>query len=359
MMSSALESPHAFRRGDPDATPDGQAVLLAGIDGGGTKTTALVADERLTVLGEGRSGPSNFLRVGVEAAVTAILEALEDACRQAECTPADLRALGIGLAGIAHPTHYRRMREALLRALVEHLAYGARDPQSLQNFVLTTDAEIALYGATDGQPGVVIVSGTGSIAYGMNARGQKARSGGWGPTFGDEGSGYDIARRALAAVASAYDGRMPPTLLTERVCRYFGIESPAELPRVIYEDATSLNIAPLSEVVIQAAREGDAVAREILREAGLELARTAIAVIKRLRLQQEAFRVSYVGGVFSAGELILEPIRQKIREVAPKAELNPPLFPPAVGALKLALARLGLSDRESEAARSLPKLGVR
>ncbi len=358
-MSDALESSHAFRRREPDVMPEGQPVFLAGVDGGGTKTTALVADERLTILGEGHSGPSNFLRVGVEVAVTAILEALEDACRRAGLVPANLRALGIGLAGIAHPAHYRRMREALLRALVERLAYGTRDPQQVENIVLTTDAEIALYGATDGQPGVVIISGTGSIAYGVNARGQKARSGGWGPTFGDEGSGYDIARRALTAVASAYDGRMPPTLLTERVCRYFGIESPAELPRVIYGDATSPNIAPLSEVVIQAAREGDAVAREILREAGWELARTAIAVIKRLRLQQEAFRVSYVGGVFSAGELILEPIRQKIREVAPKAELSPPRFPPAVGALKLALARLGLSDRESEAACPLPKLGVR
>jgi len=334
-------------------------IFLAGIDGGGTKTVALVADDQLTILGEGRSGPSNFLRVGVEAAVGAVLEALEAACHQAGLAPADLRALGIGLAGIAHPAHYRRMREALLRALIERLGYGAHDPSQVENLVVTTDAEIALYGATDGQPGVVIISGTGSIAYGMNARGQKARSGGWGPTFGDEGSGYDIARRALVAVASAYDGRMPPTLLTERVCRYFGIESPVELPRVIYGDGASPNIAPLSEVVVQAAREGDAVAREILHEAGLELARTAIAVIKRLRLQQDAFRVAYVGGVFSAGDLILEPIRQKLREVAPKAELGPPLFPPAVGALKLVLARLRLSDRASDVACSWPKLSVR
>jgi len=349
----------ARERYGPEMKPEGETLWLAGIDGGGTKTTALVADTSLNVLGEGHAGPSNFLRVGVEAALTAVVTALSEACAHAGLRPADLRALGIGLAGIAHPAHYRRMREALLRALAERLSYGARDPRQQENIVLTTDAEIALYGATDGQPGVVIISGTGSIAYGMNARGQKARSGGWGPTFGDEGSGYDIARRALAAVASAYDGRMPPTLLTERVCRYFGIESPAELPRVIYGSETSPNIAPLSEVVIQAAREGDGVAREILREAGLELAQAALAVIKRLRLHQEAFRVSYVGGVFSAGELILEPIRRTIREVAPKAELGPPLFPPAVGALKLALAHLGLSDRRSEEARSLPTLSVR
>lgn len=320
-------------------------IRIAGIDGGGTKTIALIADERLHVLGEGRAGPSNFLRVGVDAAVAAVVTALEDACRQARCTLSELAALGIGLAGIAHPAHHRRMREALLRALTERRA-GMRASWTAEDLLLTTDAEIALYGATDGQPGVVIIAGTGSIAYGMNAHGQKARSGGWGPTFGDEGSGYDIARRALVAVASAYDGRLPPTLLTDRVCQYFGIESPADLPRIIYGSEASPNIAPLSEIVIQAAREGDAVARHILREAGLELARTAIAVIKRLRLQREAFRVSYVGGVFSAGELILNPLREKIQEVAPRAELAPPLFPPAVGALKLVLARLDLSHRE-------------
>lgn len=336
----------------------GMALLLAGVDGGGTKTTAVVATEQLLRLGEGQSGPSNFLRVGTEAAVRAVLEALEDACQKAGFRVSDLEAIGIGLAGIAHPMHYRRMREALFRALTERAA-RARDLWSAENVLLTTDAEIALYGATDGQPGVVIISGTGSIAYGMNAHGQKARSGGWGPTFGDEGSGYDIARRALAAVASAYDGRMPPTRLTERICQYFGIESPAELPRIIYGNEASPNIAPLSEVVIHAAREGDAVARHILRDAGRELARTAIAVIKRLRLQHEVFRVSYVGGVFSAGELILDPLRETIHKVAPRAEIGPPLFPPAVGALKMVLARLHAPGHGRERARSAQPLIAR
>ncbi len=340
-------------------------MLLAGVDGGGTKTSALIADEQLRPLGEGQAGPSNFLRVGVEAAVEAILKALERACQEARRAPSDLSALGLGLAGVAHPAHHRRMREALLRALNQRVP--ARTPWTSENVFLTTDAEIALYGATDGRPGVVIISGTGSIAYGMNARGQKARSGGWGPTFGDEGSGYDIARRALAAVAAAYDGRLPPTLLTEQVCRYFGIESPAELPRIIYQAETHLNLASLSELVIEAARAGDAIARQILREAGWELARTAIAVIRRLRLQSLRFPVCYVGGVFAAGELILEPLRQKIREVAPQAEVTPPLFPPTVGALKwlqiqrerLRTETPGLGDASEDIACPVPQMSIR
>jgi len=243
------------------------------------------------------------------------------------------------------------MRDALLAALNARSTRQGREGTASwwgpENFLLTTDAEIALAGATDCQPGLVIISGTGSIAYGMNAQGQRARSGGWGPTFGDEGSGYDIARRALVAVASSFDGRLQPTALSERICRYFGIETPAELPPLIYDNEKGINIAALSEVVIEAAREGDAIATTILREAGVELARAVVAVIGRLHMQRDEFRVAYVGGVFSAGDLILQPIRERVAQIAPRATVAPPLFPPTIGAIKLVMMKLGLG-RSSE-----------
>jgi N-acetylglucosamine kinase len=320
-------------------------MFVIGVDGGGTKTAALLTDARLVPLGRGWSGPANFLRVGLETAVASVLAAIQQACGQAGVTLSEITALGIGLGGVDHPTHHRRMREALSAALnappkqrggvVAPVRWGP------ENLLLTTDADIALAGATDCQPGIVIISGTGSIAYGMNSRGQRARSGGWGPTFGDEGSGYDIARRALRAVVSSYDGRLQPTLLSDRICRHFGIESPADLPPLIYGNER-VNIASLTELVIETARDGDTIAQHILRDAADELARAVIAVIRRLRMQQDEFRVCYVGSVFLAGEMILTPLGERVRAVAPRAILAPPLFPPTVGAIKLALGRLTL-----------------
>jgi N-acetylglucosamine kinase-like BadF-type ATPase len=208
---------------------------------------------------------------------------------------------------------------------------------------LTTDAEIALGGATDCQPGVVIISGTGSIAIGLNARGEKARSGGWGPTLGDEGSGYDIGRRALGAAMAAYDGRIDETVLTARICDYFQVASPTELPKVVYDNQRdAVRLAPLSRIVEEAAGEGDRVAIEILGEAAWELARAVVAVIERLHMQAESFPVCYVGSVFKGGELILAPMRKSILQFAPGAEVRSPLYPPAIGAVKLALKQRGL-----------------
>jgi N-acetylglucosamine kinase-like BadF-type ATPase len=274
------------------------------------------------------------------------MTAINAACQSANVDLNQVRMISAGLAGVQHPTHSRRMREALGGALNQKASQLAGQPTTRwrgQDLMVSTDAEIALAGATDCQPGVVIISGTGSIAYGLNTSGQRARSGGWGPTMSDEGSGYDIGRHALSAVMASYDGRLPETVLTQRVCEYFQLDSPTELPKIVYGDQReAIRLAPLSRVVEDAAKEGDVVAQQILSGAAEELAKAVVAVIKRLKLQDEPFMVCYVGSVFKAGELILTPMRKLITKVAPRAELRPPLFPPAVGAVKLALKRIEL-----------------
>jgi N-acetylglucosamine kinase-like BadF-type ATPase len=202
------------------------------------------------------------------------------------------------------------------------------------------DARIALAGATDLEQGVVIIAGTGSIAYGVNQQRRYERAGGWGPAMGDEGSGHYIGRRALEAVVSAYDTRSQPTTMTEAVCRHFGVSSPPDLPLVIYESPNRLSdeISALARIVVRAAREGDSAAKSIITEAAVELARAVVAVIERLGLQEQAFRVAYVGGVFEAGEIIIKPMTDAIRMVAPRAFVGPPLNPPVIGAARLALA---------------------
>lgn len=320
-VAQALRARTGFR--NDKALVDGGYFL--GIDGGGTKTQAVIADGQCRVVGEGFSGASNPLRVGLEEAISHIDGAVHEACAQAGVELSDISSACAAIAGINHPIHYDTMRAALGRVL------------PVQNLQMVTDARAALAGALDGRPGVVIVAGTGSIAMGINEAGLEARSGGWGPTLGDEGSGYDIARRALKAIASSFDGRSPQTILTERVCHRLHIANTTDLPGVIYNsDSEPVEIASLAELVDAAAREGDEVSRSILSEAGEELARLAISVIKRLGLQADPFLVACVGSVFKSGDVVLKPLREAVLSVAPRAEFGPPLFPPTLGAVKLA-----------------------
>ena len=314
------------------AARDDEQYFL-GIDGGGTKTHAVVCDSTFRVIGEGTSGASNPLRAGLEQAVSHVEEAVAEACNQAGIATGQVSAACAAIAGVSHPIHFHTMKDALDHAL------------RLEAFELVSDARAALEGALDGRAGAVLVAGTGSIAMGINSSGEVARSGGWGPTISDEGSGYDIARRALKAVISSFDGRSPQTKLTLMVCDKLGIAGASDLPGVLYNsDSEPVEIAPLAELVAEAAREGDRVAREILREAGRELGKLVVSVIERLGLEAEAFRVAFVGSVFKSGDLVLESLCETVRAVAPRAELGQPLFPPEIGAVKLARKRLCMSE---------------
>ena len=303
-----------------------------GVDGGGTNCRAAVVNDAGETLGESQAEAANFLRVGLEKAISHIRNAVHQACEQTGIEPSQITAACIGLAGVSHPDHNRQMLSALKEAL------------PIKDILLETDARVALAGATGNEPGVVIIAGTGSIACGINARGRFARSGGWGPIMGDEGSGSYIGRRALEAVVMAYDYRGKPTAMMEPVLKHFGVASPPELPPVIYETtdeqrhAVMAKIAQLSRVAVNAAEHGDQVALDILRDAAEELAKTAIAVIEQLRMEHDTFRIAYVGGVFEAGDLVLARLREAIHHVAAAAEVAPPIDPPVIGAAKMAQA---------------------
>lgn len=309
--------------------PQARDSYFLGVDGGGTLTRAVITDASLNNLGEAAGSASNPLRVGFDEAVSHITKVVNEACAQAGINRDNITTACIALAGISQPVHYNTMKDALFTAL------------GLQNILLVTDAEAALAGALDSQPGVVIIAGTGSIAIGMNERGQQSRSGGWGPTLADEGSAYDIARRALRAIAASLDRRAPRTLLTEGICARLGINYPADLPRVIY-DNNEMDISSLAEVVSETAQRGDAVAREILASAGRELGALAASVIEKLGMRNEQFRVACVGGVFKSGECLLAPLRDTVLKIAPSADVGLPLFPPTIGAAKI--ARKQMSD---------------
>jgi N-acetylglucosamine kinase-like BadF-type ATPase len=289
----------------------------------------VVLDRDLAVLGEGLAGPSNPLRVGIASAAAAIREANDKACEAAQLRRTDLIAAEIGLAGARRKELSARMRDALMT-----LGIG-------EVFVVG-DADIALYGASEGAPGLIVIAGTGSICCGINARGKTICAGGWGPIAGDEGAGAWITRQALRAIAHAVDGRGPATALTAAACSYFHVSDPNDLSTAIYAPTiTNERLAGFGKHVIEAARTRDRVAREILCEGGHELGLAAAAVINNLKLEREQFQVAYVGGVFdAAGELVLAAMRDEIVRVAPKAFLAPPRFSPAVAAARMARERL-------------------
>jgi len=301
---------------------------VVGVDGGGTKTHAVVLNDDFSILGEGLAGASNPLRVGITNACSAIREAIDKACEAAQLRRTDLIAAEIGLAGARRKELSARMRESLLSL-------------GIAEIFVVGDADIALYGATEGEPGLIVIAGTGSICCGINARGKTVCAGGWGPIAGDEGAGAWIARRALRAIAHAADGRGPTTALTEAASAYFHVSDPNDLSTAIYAPSiTNERLAGFARYVIDEAKAKDRVAREILSEGGHELGLAAVAVINNLKLER-VFQVAYVGGIFdAAGELVLSGLREEIERVAPRAFLAPPKFSPAVAAARMARERL-------------------
>jgi N-acetylglucosamine kinase-like BadF-type ATPase len=296
-----------------------------GIDGGASKTHAVITDASFRLISEGHGGPSNPARVGVDEAIASIVDAISEACAGAGLLLNQITSSCAALAGVGDVAHYEPMKVALDREF------------GIGTVELVTDALAALEGALDGHPGVVVIAGTGSIAMGVSESGEQARSGGWGPTLGDEGSGYDIARQALKAVAASFDGRAPRTLLTDLICVRLQIKTAADLPSAIYSgDFEHAEIASLAELVCEAAQEGDEVAGSILAEAGANLGELAVSVIEKLRLDGSSFRVACVGSVFHSGDVVIKPLMEAVLKVAPRAEVGPPLYSPAMGAARLA-----------------------
>ncbi len=300
--------------------------LFLGIDGGGTKTHAVLIDEFGEIAGEGFSGASNPLRVGIERAVGNIFKAADNACDAAGRSRTDIVAIECGLAGVR--------REDLRRSVRQRIS----DNYRLKAVEVLTDAEIALYSVNSGKAALVVIAGTGSICFGRDDKGKTAIAGGWGPLAGDEGGGAGIARHALQAVAKAVDGRGEPTILSRYATEYFRTSTPEDVMVAIYTPQTdNAKIAGFARFVVKAAKEKDKIALEILRAGGAELGIAAIAVIKKLNLQKKKLPIGFVGSVFKAGNLITDSLIETVHLKAPNAFLVEPKLSPAQAAAEMAI----------------------
>ena len=296
---------------------------VLGIDVGGSKTVCLLADASGRIERTSR-GPGANLQASGELEVEKIVHrAMEEVLTDHE-RPA---VVCMGIAGVDREDDAR-----LVTAIMHRISHGSR-------VLVVNDALIALVAATGESPGIVIVAGTGSIAYGRNARGHAARAGGWGHMIGDEGSGYWIGRQALSAVVREVDGRGPRTALTEDVLAHFGAADADGLVRIVYNrEVPRANVATLGPTVQRARERGDAVAMQILERAADELTLAAASVAARLEMRGDAFSFVLAGSMFRVVPSLVDELRTRLVEVAPRADVRPLDVEPATGAVRLALA---------------------
>jgi N-acetylglucosamine kinase-like BadF-type ATPase len=301
-------------------------MAVLGIDVGGSKTVCLLADEGGALLAEGREEGANLQGAGELALEKVLHSVMESTLTGTGLFPA---AICLGIAGVDRATD-----EAVVRGIMQRIGYKAR-------ILVVNDALIALQAGVGDGPGIVIVSGTGSIAYGRNADGEASRAGGWGYVLGDEGSGYWIGRLALRAVVRHADGRGRLTSLTPRLLNHFNAARASDLINKIYhEEMSPRAIAALAQYVQQAREDGDMVATAILNQAADELMTAAAAVMRRLDLTDAPFVFVLAGGMFRAVPWLGDQMRLLLPNLAEHCTVMRLETEPALGAVRLAVAEL-------------------
>src|ERR1700733_1767356 len=303
-----------------------------GVDGGQSSTTAMIGDETGRIAGVGRGGPCNHAGASEGRAkfVGAIQASLREACAQAGLNPESVRFTSACLGFSGGPAD----KESILSEIL-----------ASDRTLVTDDAYIALAGATADEPGVVVIAGTGSIAWGRNSEGHTARAGGWGYLFGDEGGGFWIARQALRAALRLEEGWGVPTSLRARLLDYTGRRNINDLMHRCYTaEFPRPRVASLSTLVNHAAEDGDPTAVEILDTAARELALLAVAVRGQLFQAGESTLVTYSGGVFGS-RMVLSRFRDWMASGG-GVQVQAPAFSRyggALGALLQASRAVGLS----------------
>ena len=297
---------------------------VLGIDVGGTKTVCMLADDHERVIAEGREDGANLQGAGELALEKVLHSVMEKTLEGTDIAPS---AICLGIAGVD-----RAADEAVVRSIMSRIGYKAR-------ILVVNDALIALQAGIGDAPGIVVVSGTGSIAYGRNEHGEAARAGGWGYVLGDEGSGYWIGRLALRAVVRHADGRGRATSLTPRLLAHFGVERATELIHKVYHDELNPRwIAAAAKYVQHARDEGDAVAANILNRAADELMTAATAVMARLELSERPFTFVLAGGMFHALPWLCDQMQLLLPALAHQATVMRLSDQPALGAVRLAIS---------------------
>ncbi|MGC8570358.1 BadF/BadG/BcrA/BcrD ATPase family protein [Caldivirga sp.] len=325
-------------------------MVIIALDSGKTRTNAVAIDSDLNVLCR-VSGRGGGLIYDSGVVINALLGVIEECIRLMGIGTSGIDAIVISWADLDTEAYWVKAS-----GIIDELSVRLNIPRS--KLVFDHDAVAAYYAVTLGEPGVAVIAGTGAIALGMNAHGERARSSGWGWLIGDEGSAGWIALKALNAASRAYDGRGPWTSLVNRLKDYFKVKDLLNILDVMYAEPPEIDkLAKLAVLVSEEAEGGDEVSVGILKEAGRELALNAITVAKRLGMINESIVIGGVGSVFSS-RIVNEEFKETVTNTLVKARVREPLVGnyPLLGPIVMGLSRIGKKITSIDAEKLLKEL---
>jgi N-acetylglucosamine kinase-like BadF-type ATPase len=297
---------------------------VIGVDGGGTKTVAALADLERKILKLAKTGPSNPRNVGIEECVLNVSEAIKKVKGKKK-----IASIFIGLAAIEE--EYKQKKEKIKKEILKRL----------KNFKgrleIDSDQIVAFRSGTDEKDGVVLISGTGCVCHGWRGK-KEAKTSGWG-WLADEGSGFWAGQKGFQAIFKEFDGRGQKTEIKKLVFKKWKLKNKEDLLRKIYSKDSIFLASSISKIIDEAAKMGDKIAILIMKEAGKELAQAAIPVIEKLNFKNEKFPLVLVGRMFES-EILLNEVEKEIKKIAKKVKFLKPKFKPVVGAVKLAIENL-------------------
>jgi N-acetylglucosamine kinase-like BadF-type ATPase len=302
---------------------------IIGVDGGGTKTDFLLATDEGQVVARRIEPASNIQNLGNEKCEEVLRNGIEGLCNQAGISIKDVSYTCLGLGGLDTEQDLQAYQSIVIKIFGIHT----------KRVALENDCFIAIYSGTLGKPGMALVSGTGSMAIGVNEKGEQARSGGWGYLFGDEGSAFDIGRHGAIAALKAKDGRGPWTELVGALEAEFGMDLFDAAIDQYRNPTPQTKIASLARIVDTVAQKGDRIALKIIKDGAEELADAALAVVKQLKFTSSPIPVSLTGGTFNS-PIMMEELRSALKQSEYSFDLIRPVLPPIAGSYILALLKL-------------------
>lgn len=307
----------------------GKQKYVIGVDGGGTKTVAALADLKGRILARAKTGSSSPRNIGLKTAIDNVALAIKEVLGN---RPPKILASFIGLPTIEEEFKFKE--RIIRKELLNHKEIWSIFKGKL---IIGSDQLVALRAGTDEKEGVLLIAGTGSVAHGWRGK-KEIHASGWG-WLADEGSAFWVGQRVFQALLKSFDDRGGKTILKTLIFRKFKIKKISDLINLVYLK-NQTEIIPLFSIICdQAGNKGDKVATNILVEAGKELATSAKTVIEKLNFQPREFPLVLVGSLFNS-KIVLETVKKEIKKFAPKVEFVQPKVEPVVGAVKLAIESL-------------------
>lgn len=304
-------------------------MYYLGVDGGGTKTKYVLINKSLETVGECESSTIHIHQAGIDGIKSELKLNIKKVCEQAGIEVSDIKHAFLGVPGYGESLEDKNQIDKAINEVMSGVMNVS--------YTVDNDAVNGWAAGTACKPGINIVAGTGSIAYGRNKEGQIERSGGWGPTIGDDGSAYWIGLRTINAYTKQKDGRAEKTILVDILEENYDIKYHFEIVDIIF-NRIKLNrteIAGFSKICFLAAEKGCPVAIKIFEEAAINLYEHIKVLADKLHFNEE-FIVSYTGGVFKAGKHVLEPLKSKLSQVDLNYKIQEPELEPWNGAALLA-----------------------